>query len=128
MNSLQKRRLLFLLGCVPTRSALVYLAYTATPAFLQMLGLIALGPAFGFWYLYLTGSRKTGVEVFGDRIWWNNLRPFHGFMYLLFAVLALFQIKQAWIVLFADVLMGTGAFLKFHSTYKENPKQNISWV
>ncbi len=128
MNSLQKRRLLFLFGCVPTRSALVYLAYTATPAFLQILGLLALAPAFGFWYLYLTGSRKTGAEVFGDQIWWTNLRPFHGLMYLLFAVLALFQIKHAWMILFADVLIGTGAFLKFHSTYKQAPRHLKSWV
>ncbi len=128
MNSLQKRRLLFLFGCVPVRSALVYLAYTASPVVLQILGALALVPAFGFWYLYLTGSRKTGAEVFGERIWWNGLRPFHGLMYLLFAVLALFQVREAWIVLFADVLVGTGAFLKFHSTYKQNPKQITSWV
>ena len=25
--------------------------------------------------------RKTGLEVFGDKIWWNNLRPIHGILY-----------------------------------------------
>ena len=29
--------------------------------------------------------RKTGKEVFGSKIWWNDLRPVHASLYILFA-------------------------------------------
>jgi hypothetical protein len=71
-------------------------------------------PAVGFWYIYLTGARKTGAEVMGERIWWNHLRPLHGTLYAVFAVLALFEYKHAWIVLLVDVLLGASAFAYHH--------------
>jgi hypothetical protein len=37
---------------------------------------LAILPAIGFMYIYLTDSRKTGQEVFGQKIWWNHLQPF----------------------------------------------------
>lgn len=114
LSSLQKRIILFLTGCLGSRLALVYLAKTASQNVLEIMGALALLPAAGFFYLYLTGSRKTGAEVFGDRIWWNGLRPFHGTMYAIFAILALFKFPHAWIVLLVDVLVGTAAFANHH--------------
>jgi hypothetical protein len=114
-SNIQKRILLFLTGCVGTRLAFVYAAKTSGPAMLEVLGALAILPAAGFFYIYLTGARKTGAEVFGDRIWWNNLRPFHGVMYALFAVMALFHIPHAWIVLLVDVIVGTAAFAIHHT-------------
>jgi hypothetical protein len=78
------------------------------------MGGLALLPAIGFFYIYLTGARKTGPEVFGGRIWWNDLRPFHGTMYAIFAFLALFGFPYAWIILLVDVLVGTTAFAIHH--------------
>ena len=78
MNTIQKRFLLFLIGCIGSRSLLVYLAKTTNKTFLMYMGYLALLPAIGFFYLFLTGTRKTGAEVFGDIIWWNYLRPIHG--------------------------------------------------
>ena len=69
MNNIQKRFILFLIGCIGVRSLLVYLAKTSNQTFLMYMGLIGLIPAIGFFYLFLTGSRKTGAEVFGDKIW-----------------------------------------------------------
>ncbi len=112
-----KRILLFLTGCLGTRLALVYYARIATPVMLEILGALALLPAIGFFYIYATGSRKTGPEVFGDRIWWNGLRPFHGLMYALFSVMALFHYPQAWIVLLVDVLVGAAAFMDHHVSH-----------
>lgn len=114
MNTLQKRWFIFLTGCIGSRLTLVYLARTATPTTLQGLGALALLPAIGFWYLYLTGRRKTGPEVFGDRIWWNYLRPVHGTLYAIFAVLALFGNSWAWILLLVDVLFGLSAWAHHH--------------
>lgn len=113
MNDLQKRFALFLLGCIPARILLTYLA--TYPALLQYVGYVALAIGIGFLYFYLTGSRQTGPEVFGNRIWWNNLRPVHGSLYLLFSYLAIVeQSSKAWIVLAVDTLFGLISFLVFH--------------
>ena len=114
MNTIQKRFLLFLFGCIGTRSLFVYLAKNANTVFLRYMGYLAILPAIGFFYLFLTGSRKTGPEVFGDKIWWNNLRPIHGIMYALFAYHAINGNDFAWIYLLIDVIIGLASFLIFH--------------
>jgi len=81
---------------------------------LKYLGYLALLPAIGFMYIYLTGSRKTGAEVFGEKIWWNDLRPIHSMLYFLFAYNAIKCNKQSWIYLLADVLLGLISFLIYH--------------
>ena len=71
-------------------------------------------PAIGFMYIYLTDSRKSGAEVFGDKIWWNDLRPVHAILYTMFALSAINGIKQSWIFLLIDVIIGLIAFLTYH--------------
>jgi hypothetical protein len=114
MNNLQKRFLLFLIGCIGTRTAIVFIAKNATEKYLKYLGYLALLPAIGFIYLFLTGTRKTGAEVFGDKIWWNDLRPIHSLLYFLFAYNAIYGNKNAWKYLLADVIIGLISFLYFH--------------
>ena len=65
-------------------------------------------------YIFFTGSRQTGAEVFGSKIWWNDLRPIHGLLYLLFAYNAIMGNKSAWIYLLVDVIFGLISFLTFH--------------
>ncbi len=114
MNDIQKRFLLFLFGCIGTRFLFVYLAKTTNKTYLQYMGYLALFPAFGFFYIYFTNSRKTGAEVFGDKIWWNDLRPIHGSLYLLFAYNAIIGNSNAYQFLLVDVLFGLTRFLLFH--------------
>ena len=114
MNDLQKRFLLFLIGCIGTRLLFVYIAKNINLKYLPFLGYLALIPAIGFTYIYIFGARKTGAEVFGEKIWWNNLRPLHALMYFLFAGMAIMRNKLAWIVLLVDVLVGLFSFLIFH--------------
>ena len=114
MNTIKKRFILFIIGCIGTRTLFVYLAKNANRTYLQYMGYLSILPAIGFFYLFLTGSRKTGAEVFGDKIWWNNLRPVHGLMYLLFAYNAINGNKFAWIYLLVDVIIGLVSFLIFH--------------
>jgi hypothetical protein len=114
MNNLQKRMLMFLIGCIGVRSLLVVIAKYINIKYLKYLGYLALVPAVGFIYIYLTGSRKTGGETFGEKIWWNNLRPVHAILYLLFAYNAIIGNKRAWIYLLADVLFGLLSFLIHH--------------
>jgi len=114
MNTIQKRFLLFLIGCIGTRTLIVYLAKNANVTYLKYMGYLSILPAVGFFYLFLTGSRKTGPEVFGDKIWWSDVRPIHGVMYFLFAYNAIYGDTSAWIYLLVDVVVGLGSFLLFH--------------
>ena len=114
MNNIQKRFLLFLVGCIGTRSLLVYLAKNVNKEALKIMGYLALMPALGFFYIYFTGSRQTGAEVFGEKIWWNHLRPIHGTLYALFALNAIRGNSNAYIYLLVDVLIGLISFLTFH--------------
>ena len=123
MNNIQKRFLLFLIGCIGLRSLFVYLAKIANKTYLKYIGYLALIPAIGFIYLFLSGARQTGTEVFGDKIWWNNLRPIHGFLYLLFAYNAINGNKMAWVYLLIDVIIGLISFLGFH--YYNNDFQKL---
>ena len=122
MNNIQKRFLLFLFGCIGLRSLFVIISKNASAKVLPYLGYFALLPAIGFLYIYLTGSRKTGGEVFGEKIWWNDLRPIHSLFYFLFAYNAITGNMSAWIYLFVDVIIGLIAFLFFHYKNGDFPK------
>ena len=57
--------------------------------------------------------RNSGKGAFSGNIWWSDLRPIHGCIYLLFALLAIKKNKNAWIVLLADAMVGLSAFLLY---------------
>ena len=114
MNDIQKRFLLFLIGCIGIRTLFVIIAKNVSINYLPILGYLALLPAIGFIYIFVTGSRKTGAEVFGEKIWWNNLRPLHAVLYGLFACNAIIGNKNAWMYLLIDVTFGLVSFLSFH--------------
>lgn len=115
ITNIHKRFLLFLIGCIGTRALFAYIAKVASTQYLRYLGILALLPAIGFAVIYLTGARKTGAEVFGERIWWNNLRPVHSLLYFLFAYNAIKGSRSSWLFLLADVCIGLAAFLMHHS-------------
>ena len=117
MKNIYKRFLLFFLGCITIRSFLVYLATKLDKQKLKYMGYLALLPAIGFIYIYLTGSRKTGAEVFGGKIWWNNLRPIHSLLYFLFAYLAISNNRNAYIPLLIDVILGFFSFIFYHRIF-----------
>ena len=56
MDTIQKRFLLFLIGCIGTRSLFVYLAKNANKTYLQYIGYLSLLPAIGFFYLFLLSA------------------------------------------------------------------------
>ena len=114
MKNIQQRIIMFFIGCIGTRSLFVIIAKYINSDNLKYLGYVALLPAIGFMYIYLTGSRKTGAEVFGEKIWWNDLRPIHSILYFLFAYNAIISNAQSWIYLLVDVLIGLISFLLHH--------------
>ena len=79
------------------------------------MGYISLLPAIGFLYIYITNGRKTGGEVFGGKIWWNNLRPVHSLLYFIFSYMAINEKANSYIPLLIDVTIGFLAFLNHHS-------------
>ena len=86
MNNLHLRMLGFLIGCIGIRLYIVYLAKTIDPKYLPYMGLLAILISFIFALIYLLDLRKTGMETFGNEIWWNYLRPYHAGFYLIFAL------------------------------------------
>ena len=115
MNDIQYRFFLFTF-CIIVRLLFVFIAKYIKPIYLPYLGVVALLPSLGFILIYLFDLRKYGREVLNNAIWWNTLRPVHGVLYLLFALLALKKNKNSWMVLLLDVIIGTVAFLNYHYT------------
>jgi hypothetical protein len=109
-----QRALLFLVGCIGSRSLLAYAAATIAPANLQILGFLTMIPVLGWIYILWTGSRKTGLETGGEPIWWNSLRPVHAFNYALFSALAIMRNEKAYYVLVLDVFIGLFAWIHHH--------------
>ncbi len=116
MNAIQIRFFLFLVGCIGSRLLFTGVSALASGWFLQLLGLVAMIPVFGWFYLLFIGERDTGVEVLGGKIWWQKLRPIHMLLWFLFAWLAIQGNRQAWVVLLVDTLFGLGAFLVHHGS------------
>ena len=107
-----KGELMFLLGCIPSRLFLAYLAKIADPNRLKVYAALAAVPMLVWVYLYLNPqTRTTGPEVFGGKIWWNDLRMVHALMYLLFVMYALRGKSSSYQVLVADAMIGLVAFL-----------------
>jgi hypothetical protein len=116
LTPIQKRFLLFLGGCIPMRLFFVFVAWTISIKYLPLLGYIALLPAIGFLYLFVSGKRQIGLETQGAPIWWSKFRSIHGILYLLFAIYAIKGVRSAYLFLLADVLIGLMLFLWFHYT------------
>lgn len=108
---------MFLFGCIGSRLAFTAVSAFASQIILKILGIIALIPVIGWFYIIFIGERDTGLEVLGGKIWWKMLRPIHMFLWALFAYYAISGNTNAWKILLFDTLFGLGAFLIHH--YKE---------
>jgi hypothetical protein len=114
LTEFQKRRVVFLFGCIGARLGLVYLAKSVNNTWLKLMGIISLIVGLGFLVTYLFKLRKKGIM--GNEIWWDSLRPFHSFTYLTFGYLALMGINQhAWKLLLLDVTVALGAYTIHYS-------------
>ena len=109
-----KKRFFLFSFCILVRSLFVIIVNKIDKKYLPYLGLLALLPAFGFLIIYFGGYRKTGRETFGQKIWWNNLRPIHAMLYLIFAYLAINRSNDSYKPLLIDVIIGLSAFLYYH--------------
>jgi len=103
---------LFLLGCIPARIFLVYIAYLLCEkkGLKNLFSLFTLMIGLSFIIIYLNGWRKTGLETEGRLIWWNDIRPLHGVIFITFSLLNFLNFKYSWIFLALDVIIGLIAF------------------
>lgn len=111
LNPIKIRFFLFLFGCIGSRLAVTLISYFASGWFLSLIGILALIPVIGWFYIIFIGKRDTGIEVLGDKIWWQNLRPVHMLLWGFFSYLAINRNPMAWLVLLIDTLFGLSAFL-----------------
>jgi hypothetical protein len=112
-----KRIIVFLFGCILARIVLVFLAKNMGKEYLKNMGYIAILVGLSFWYLYIIGNAKADAQLewLGDKkVWWNDLRPVHGTLYLLFGLLAIKQKDYAWMILAVDVIIGLISWLIHH--------------
>jgi hypothetical protein len=92
----------------------VLIALKTPKKYLPYLGMLAIIPAIGFLTIYMGGYRKRGMEVFGKKIWWNNLRPIHAILYSIFSYLAIMKNNNSYIPLLMDVIIGLVSFIYHH--------------
>lgn len=135
MNEMQTRFLMFLLGCIPVRLLFVVLAYLLArnklsiwflnkknnKQYLRRLAYLAILPMLGFIIIWAFGLRKTGRETQGREIYWNFARPIHAGLYLFFILSVLGNnkmfVKNAYLWLLADVVIGLFIFFYYHYTH-----------
>lgn len=109
-----RRMLFFLVGCIGIRLLIAYAAFAVPATYLPYLGALALLPVIGWTYIIFTGARKTGAEVGGEVIWWDNLRPIHAANYAAFGLAAFLKARNAYLFLAWDVIFGLGAWIHHH--------------
>jgi hypothetical protein len=118
-----KRIIVFLCGCILARTLLVLMAKKLDKKYVKIMGYIALLIGLSFMYLYFIGNAgaDSQLEWLGDKkIWWNELRPVHGALYLLFALFAIKQKEYSWVFLLIDVIVGLVSWLIHHKILNVN--------
>jgi len=106
------RNVLFLLGCIGTRSLLTW--FSTNIKFLPYIAVITLFISISFLYIYIFGSIKADAQLewLGDKkIWWNKMRLIHGLLYLLFSILAFNKYSYSWLVLGIDTFIGLSVWI-----------------
>lgn len=117
MNNIQKRFFRFLLGCIPSRLLISFIAFKIDKKYLPYLGLLTLSFAIGFLYIYFFGSEKADKQLSWanvNKIWWNHLRIVHGLLYLIFSISAFLKKDFGWKFILIEAIIGLIAFLHHH--------------
>jgi hypothetical protein len=115
LNDIQKRFLLFILGCIGVRLFMVFVSKNGQDIHKQLLGYFLTVISVGIMTIYLFNLRTTGSETMGSSIWWNSLRPIHSIIWGLAAYYLFTQDSEtAWKILLGDVVLGLLTFLYYH--------------
>ena len=119
----QERILTFLFGCILLRSIFVYLAYffkNKHEYFLYLLAIVCFFIGLSMILIYFgVGRESADKQLLGwndddSVLWWNDLRPIHGSLFILFAILTALNYDNTWIILLVDTLIGISAWIIHH--------------
>ena len=113
-----KRILVFLLGCIGSRLFLTLLAKYINIDMLPFFAIFTIPISISFMYLYIFGNDTANrqLEWLGDKeIWWNQLRPLHSILYMIFSIMAINKLSYAWVILLVDTMFGLVAWLYHHN-------------
>jgi len=100
---------LFLLGCIPARILMAYLAYRfPNPIFGFMAFIVAI--------VWLTATFPTH-GLFQGIAWWKTLRPIHATLFLVYAAMTILLPQQAYIALAVDALFGLIAGITHYTLF-----------
>ena len=102
----QTRQLLFLLGCLPLRTLLIWVVYKRQINKI-VVGTLACAIALGFLFQHFRGNN---VGAFGGTVYWNRL--VHAFFYVICGILYALNWPGAWVPLLCDLLFGLVTFLR----------------
>lgn len=119
----KKRLAMFALGCMGARFGLAYLARNTErkSQFAFPLSALLGAMGLGFILIFTNDWRKSGLETEGMKIWWNDLRPLHGLIYLVSAFsVAKGENIYASNLLISDTLIGLASWLSFHLSQIRN--------
>ena len=102
--------LYFIFLCFPARLLLSLMATIIELKYLPIMGVFTTFISISFFINFIQ-YEKNDKGFFGSYVWWNNYRFIHGLNYAIFSILALLIYNNAWIILFADAILGLIFFI-----------------
>ena len=126
MKISNSRILAFLGGCILVRIIFAVVAFyfgqkNHSNWVLQSLGIIAIIIGISFFLIHynILGKEEADKQLLrwhdnDSKMWWDDFRPIHGFLYILFGILALCKVELSYIILVIDVTIGLTAWVIHH--------------
>ena len=116
---MNKKILFYFIICIIIRFLIVFVPYLNINNiyFRNIFCLLFLCIGISFLYQYITKIRKIGA--FNQKIWWDYLRPIHGFVYIYSSYLLFNKDKKVFYLLVIDILIGISGFINYHFISKK---------
>ena len=116
MLSEVKRKIYFILLCIPVRLMLAAVPLILNKRFLPYFGFLVGIMGTNMLYLFFKKMRLNAFEG-GGNTWWANFRLLHGALYLTASILAYCQNYKACIPLFLDAFVGLILHFSHHKYF-----------
>lgn len=114
MLSIYQRILFFLLLCIPIRSLAVFISYKYQHKMItKALAFIYLIIGINMMIMFQFNLRQDAPEG-GGKTWWNNIRPLHSLLYIMFAIFVFINKDYSYMFLLGDVILGLLVFILHH--------------
>lgn len=108
-----KRKLLFLIICLPIRFTISYIYYIIPTKFLSFFSIPLFIIGLSTLYLYFSNLRLNAYEG-GGNTWWKEFRLLHGLLFTSAAIYALNKSRYTFFPLLIDAIIGFILFIDHH--------------